>query len=81
MSQINIHQAKTHLSRYIDAIENGVESEVVIARNGKPAARLVAIQAEKHAIRWGLAKGKYVIPDDIDGLNRDIEKMFCGDNG
>jgi prevent-host-death family protein len=77
MSTVNIHEAKTHLSRFVDAIERGLEAEVIIARNGKPAARLVPI-AKRQKIIWGLAKDKYVIPDDIDALNPEIEKLFYG---
>jgi prevent-host-death family protein len=79
MSTVNIHEAKTHLSRFVDAIESGLESEVIIARNGKPAARLVPIE-KRQKIKWGLAKGKYVIPDDIDALNPEIEKLFYGES-
>lgn len=79
MTIVNIHEAKTHLSRYIDAVESGAEDEVVIARNGKPAAKLVPI-AKKQPIRWGLAKGKYEIPDNIDALNPEIERMFYGED-
>jgi prevent-host-death family protein len=79
MSTVNIHEAKTHLSRFVDAIESGLEAEVIIARNGKPAARLVPIE-KRQKIKWGLAKGKYVIPDDIDALNPEIEKLFYGES-
>lgn len=75
---INVHEAKTHLSRYLDAVESGAEAEVIIARNGKPAARLVPI-APKKKIVLGLAKGKFTVPDDIDALNPEIEKLFYGD--
>jgi antitoxin (DNA-binding transcriptional repressor) of toxin-antitoxin stability system len=60
-------------------VESGAESEVIIARNGKPAARLVPIEAAKRPI-WGLAKGKYNIPDNIDALNPEIEKLFYGED-
>jgi prevent-host-death family protein len=79
MSTVNIHEAKTHLSRFVDAIESGLEAEVIIARNGKPAARLVPIE-KRQKIKWGLAKGKYVIPDDIDALNPEIENLFYGES-
>ena len=75
---INVHEAKTHLSRYLDAVESGAEPEVIIARNGKPAARLVPMERKKK-IRLGLAKGKFTVPDDIDALNPEIEKLFHGE--
>jgi prevent-host-death family protein len=42
-----MHEAKTRLSQLVAAVENGSETEVVIARNGKPAARLVPVPAAK----------------------------------
>ena len=80
MPQVNIHDAKSNLSRLVSAIKTGVESEIVIAQNGVPAARLVPMPP-KPKIRWGLAKGKYIIPDDIDALNPEIEKLFHGESG
>lgn len=77
MHTVNIHEAKTHLSRLVAAIKSGSEAEVIIAQNGVPAARLVPI-GKKPKIKWGLEKGKYVIPDDIDALNPEIEALFTG---
>jgi prevent-host-death family protein len=74
-----MHEAKTRLSKLVEAIKSGKEDEIVIAQNGVPAARLVPV-AKRPALRWGLAKGKYVIPDDIDALNPEIEKLFYGED-
>jgi prevent-host-death family protein len=76
---INIHDAKTNLSRLVDQIETGSRSEVVIARAGKPVARLVPIA--KPAIKLGVADGAFAIPDDIDRLNPLIEEMFMPTDG
>jgi antitoxin (DNA-binding transcriptional repressor) of toxin-antitoxin stability system len=46
MTRVNMLEAKTHLSRHFEAIESGAESEIVIARDGKPAARLVPVDEE-----------------------------------
>lgn len=78
MPTYNVLEAKTHLSRLIDAVESGREAEVIIARNGKPAAKLVPIAAKPHGVRLGLARGKFQAPDDIDGANELISKMFYG---
>lgn len=78
MHQVNIHEAKTHLSRLVAAIKSGAESEVIIAQNGVPVARLVPL-ADKPKPIWGLAKGKFTVPDDIDELNPEIEAMFYGE--
>ncbi len=78
MNYVNIHEAKTHLSRLVAAIKSGSETEVIIAQNGVPAARLVPL-ATKPKPQWGLDKGKFVVPDNIDVLNPEIEKLFRGE--
>lgn len=78
MSYINVHDAKTNLSKLIEAIESGTEREITIARNGRPAARLVPIERKRTKL-LGIAKGKYVIPDDISGLDAEIERLFNGE--
>lgn len=50
----------------------------MIARNGRPAAKLVPITPAKSKIRLGLARGKIFIPDDFDSLDKEIEEMFLG---
>ncbi len=79
MPTYDFREAKTNLSRLIDAVESGRESEIVIARNGKPAARLVALGHKPTGIRFGVAKGRFEAPDDIDGANPLIGRMFNGD--
>ena len=64
---VNIHEAKTHLSKLLEAVESG--EEVIIARSGKPIARLSALPAETHQKKRkpGFAKG--LIPDSaLDAL-------------
>ncbi|MBA3810696.1 MAG: type II toxin-antitoxin system Phd/YefM family antitoxin [Caulobacteraceae bacterium] len=79
MPTYNVLEAKSNLSRLIDAVESGRESEIVIARNGKPAARLVALNQKPAGIKFGVAKGLFEAPDDIDGANDIIAKLFYGD--
>jgi prevent-host-death family protein len=83
MTTVNMHEAKTRLSKLVEAIKSGAEDEIVIAQNGVPAARLVPIasapKAKRPPIRFGLAKGKWEIPDNIDELNPEIEKLFYGE--
>jgi len=61
---VNIFQAKTQLSKLIAMVENG--EEVVIARAGKPVARLSKLEPKKPKIRFGGLKGKLHIADDFD---------------
>ncbi|HWT30098.1 MAG TPA: type II toxin-antitoxin system Phd/YefM family antitoxin, partial [Propylenella sp.] len=57
---VNMLDAKTRLSRLVEAVESGAESEIIIARNGKPAARLVPVQKPVDTSkRLGLLAGKY----------------------
>ena len=75
MQQVNIFQANQTFSALIEQIESGQESEIIIARNNKPVARIVPyIRQEKFPL--GIAKGKFEIPDDIDKHNDEIAEMF-----
>jgi len=62
--KINIHQAKTHLSRLIEDVANG--NEVLIAKGGKPMARLVPLGRDDTPRRPGMLKGKLRIAEDFD---------------
>lgn len=73
--EVNIHEAKTHLSKLLERVALG--EEVIIAKAGKPVARLVAIEGRKAKRPLGLAKGQIVIADDFDApLPADIEDDF-----
>jgi prevent-host-death family protein len=61
---VNIHEAKTHLSRLVDEAAAG--REVIIARAGKPVARLVALADVVKPKKLGLLKGKMKVPDDFN---------------
>ena len=78
MDSVNMHEAKTRLSALVEAIESGAEAEVVIARNGKPVARLVPMPKRK-PIRLGLAEGKFVAPENLDEYEDEIIAMFEND--
>ena len=64
MTTVNIHEAKTHLSRLVDEVAAG--AEVIIAKAGKPMARLAPIAAPIRKKRLGLLKGKIKVPDDFN---------------
>ncbi len=78
MDSVNMHEAKSRLSQLVDAVESGRETEIIIARNGKPAARLVPVAVRK-PIRLGLAKGLFTVPDTIDEYEAEITAMFEND--
>ncbi|WP_233279630.1 type II toxin-antitoxin system Phd/YefM family antitoxin [Acidihalobacter yilgarnensis] len=72
-------EAKSSLSRLVDAIEQGREREIIIARNGRPAAKLVPLGNTPAVKRIGIAKGKFEVPDTIDAHNKDVAHLFLGD--
>ena len=79
MTTVNMREAKSSLSRLVADLVNGVEREIVIARNGRPAARLVPLDAVPTSQRIGVAKGVFVVPDSIDVEQVDIERLFTGE--
>ena len=76
-AQVNIHDAKTNLSRLVDDVANG--AEIVIAKAGKPMAKLVPIKPAVRARKPGFLKGKIKIADDFDApLPPDMLDVFEG---
>jgi antitoxin (DNA-binding transcriptional repressor) of toxin-antitoxin stability system len=76
MAPVNMLQAKSSLSRLVELVESGQQREIVIARNGRPAARLVALREVPSATRLGVAKGRFKLPDSIDGSNAEVAALF-----
>lgn len=79
MNAVNMLEAKTNLSRLVDAIERGAEREIVIARNGRPVARLVPVAEGPIEQRIGVARGRFEVPDDIDTHNAAVARLLAGD--
>lgn len=75
---VNMLEAKTQLSRLVEAVESGAEEEIVIARNGKPAARLVRVAGQPKKRRLGLAAGKYpsLSLEEIAEMDREVARLF-----
>jgi prevent-host-death family protein len=71
---INIHDAKTHLSRLIERVEAG--EEITLARAGRPVARLVPIKRSHEPRPLGLWKGKVVIRPDFDDPLPEFDEAF-----
>lgn len=78
METVNIHEAKTHLSRLIERVTRG--GSFIIARSGKPVAKIVPLDAPgKKAKRLGFMKDELGVPDDFDRMGSDeIETLFAG---
>ena len=64
MKMVNLYEAKTHLSRLVEEAQRG--EEIVLARNGKPVAKLVAVTDRKPSDAFGMDRGLFTIPDDFD---------------
>lgn len=64
MSTVNIHEAKTHLSRLLEQVAGG--QEIIIAKAGKAVARLVPLDTPPKKRSLGLLKGQLTVPDDFD---------------
>lgn len=74
MRFVNIHDAKTNLSKYLGQIEAANET-IVICRNGKPVAQLTTYARPQKRV-LGALKGKITIADDFDDLPADFEDYF-----
>ena len=77
MHTVNIHEAKTHLSRLVEQVSKG--QEILIAKSGKPIAKLTGIKTEKPKRQPGFLKGKIKIAEDFDApLSEDLLDAFEG---
>ena len=77
MATFNIHEAKTHFSKLVDSVMRG--NEIVIAKAGKPAVKLVPISPLKPKLRLGVLKGRIRIANDFDApLADDVLAGFEG---
>ncbi|MCW2273985.1 type II toxin-antitoxin system prevent-host-death family antitoxin [Rhodoblastus acidophilus] len=81
MRKINIHEAKTHLSRLVEQAAAG--EAFIIAKAGKPLVKVVPLGAPEPAAmrRTGFLSGQISVPDDFDRMGRaDIERLFDGES-
>ncbi len=75
MTTVNMHEAKTHLSRLVEQAAKG--ETVIIAKAGKPMVKLVPVEAPVRKSRMGTLKGQFTIPDDFDRMfDKEIEELF-----
>jgi prevent-host-death family protein len=79
MQTVSMFQAKTTLSKLVEAVECGREKEIVISRHGLSVAKIVSIARQPAQQRIGVAKGRFTVPDSIDNSNELIAKMFSGE--
>jgi antitoxin (DNA-binding transcriptional repressor) of toxin-antitoxin stability system len=80
MCQVNVFQAKTEFSKLISMLESNSEDEIVIARNGKPVARLTRYEGLSGKPRIGAAKGLFRMPEDFDADDAAIAALMSGED-
>lgn len=77
MTTVNMLDAKTRLSQLVEAVESGAEAEILIARNGRPAARLVSLAKPTAAHpQLGVARGRFAAPADPTADDAAIAALF-----
>jgi prevent-host-death family protein len=79
MTKVNMLEAKTNLSRLVEAVESGREPEIILARNGKPVARIVPIEQPRRIV--GIADGQFGELDDdwfrdFKAASKDIQEVM-----
>jgi len=72
--EVNIHEAKTHLSKLLERVALG--EEIVIAKAGNPVAKLVPIHKAHKKRVFGSAKGEFTVPDDFNDPDPELEDLF-----
>ena len=78
MKTVNIHEAKTHLSRLVEEAAKG--ESFVIAKAGKPLVKVVSVEETPRKRRIGFLEGQFSVPDDFDTMfAKEIEEMFYGE--
>lgn len=82
MKTVNIHEAKTHLSRLIEQVIT-IGEPFVIAKAGTPLVKVVPLEASPvgHVQRLGFLAGRIMVPDDFDRMGKtEIEQLFLGED-
>jgi antitoxin (DNA-binding transcriptional repressor) of toxin-antitoxin stability system len=77
MTQVNMHEAKSNLSRLVESLESGRESEVTISRNGRPIVKMTLIKDEKPKRKFGFAKGRFAFDyEAFQALDKEVQALF-----
>jgi len=72
--EVNVHEAKTHLSKLLERVALG--EEVIIAKAGTPVAKLIPFDEQPRTRIFGSAKGDFTVPDDFIESDTEIERLF-----
>lgn len=79
MTQVNMLEAKTDLSRLVKMLETRQEEVIYLARNGTAVAQMTLIPRKPVNKRIGVAEGKFQVPDEFDLWDKEVEEMFGGE--
>jgi len=75
MKTVNMHEAKTNLSRLVQELRRGKHTEIVVAIDGSPAARILPYEKPQRV--FGLDRGLFTVPDDFDDPVPEIVRAFA----
>lgn len=78
MTQVNIPEAKTDLSKFVKMLETKQEEIIYLSKNGKAVVQMTLIPEKPVQKRIGIAEGKFKVPDEFDAWDEEIEEMFGG---
>jgi antitoxin (DNA-binding transcriptional repressor) of toxin-antitoxin stability system len=76
MTQVNMLEAKSSLSKLVKDLEQHEEDVVYIARDGNPVVMMVRIPNQETASRFGIAEGQFTVPGEFDSWDEEISEMF-----
>lgn len=79
MTQVNMLEAKTDLSKLVKLLETGKEDVIYLARNGKAVVQMTLIPVQEPSQRIGVAEGQFRVPDAFDDWDQEITDMFGGE--
>lgn len=79
MTQVNMLEAKTDLSKLVRLLETKEEDVIYLARNGTAIVQMTLIPEQPVKKRIGVAEGKFLIPDEFDVWDKEVEEMFGGE--
>lgn len=79
MTQVNMLEAKTDLSKLVRMLETKQEEVIYLARNGTVIAQMTLIPEKPVHKRIGIAEGKFKVPDEFDRWDKEVEEMFGGE--
>jgi antitoxin (DNA-binding transcriptional repressor) of toxin-antitoxin stability system len=76
LTQVNMMEAKTELSKLVKMLETKEEEVIYLARNGTAIAQMTLIPEPLKKKRIGVAEGKFKVPDAFEAWDKEIEEMF-----